>query len=402
MSDSNPDFTGHDVPNTTPSTPAADAGSGQSFTPLSNDQNPSQATDMPVELPLAAGQPQPVPGPDAPMYGQPQPSMGQESAGYHQGDAGQANGSGQYGQPSQDYGQQIPAAAFYGQQQTSQPQYGQMPTAAPLPQGNYAAASMPWGAPVPLTKPYYGCSFIEAIKRFFMNYANFSGRASRSEYWWSFLFIALVELVLSLLNKLSNYHLGFLNGIWVLAILIPSIAIFIRRLHDSNKSGLWVLLPIGMAFIGTIVVVISLIGGAMGSGDILAIDGDLNYAALAGAGIGSLIGILIFLAAYLADIVLMILNTDPAGARFDKDAQFGGPSGQMMGQMPGANGYTPQDFNQYGQPTGQPFYGQPTTPTAYAPSNPNGQQTAGQQDHDPNAGNQQGGYPQNPNPYVGQ
>ena len=93
-------------------------------------------------------------------------------------------------------------------------------------------------------------SFVEAIRLYFMNYANFSGRARRSEYWYATLFT-------SLLNGLFTAIVPDLVWIVSLVTLVPSLAICIRRLHDTGKSGwyyLWFLLPIA----GPIMVLIRL------------------------------------------------------------------------------------------------------------------------------------------------
>ena len=84
---------------------------------------------------------------------------------------------------------------------------------------------------------------IEAVQSFFTHYADFSGRARRSEYWWVVLFNCIVTSVLSTLFHDSS----FILTIWSLATLIPTLAICVRRLHDVGKTGtfyLWILLPI--------------------------------------------------------------------------------------------------------------------------------------------------------------
>ena len=91
--------------------------------------------------------------------------------------------------------------------------------------------------------------FKEAIETVLkQKYATFSGRASRSEYWWFVLFVILVAIVLSLVmvagmdfNTGEFGALGMLGGgllgIFYLGVLIPSIAVGVRRLHDRNMSG---------------------------------------------------------------------------------------------------------------------------------------------------------------------
>lgn len=75
-------------------------------------------------------------------------------------------------------------------------------------------------------------SFGEAIKSVFSKYAVFSGRARRSEYWYFYLFTFLVSLVLGCIP-----FLGLLSFFWSLAIIIPNIAVSVRRFHDIGKSG---------------------------------------------------------------------------------------------------------------------------------------------------------------------
>ena len=83
-------------------------------------------------------------------------------------------------------------------------------------------------------------SFGEAIKSVFSKYATFSGRARRSEYWYFALFNFLIGLVLAIIGKMLPF-LAILSSLYGLAILIPGIAISVRRLHDIGKSG-WTML----------------------------------------------------------------------------------------------------------------------------------------------------------------
>ncbi|MBV8489311.1 MAG: DUF805 domain-containing protein [Candidatus Eremiobacteraeota bacterium] len=83
------------------------------------------------------------------------------------------------------------------------------------------------------------------------NYTGFHGRARRAEFWWFTLFniiiIAVLELVGSLIGGMTGSGngpvvAGALAGIYSLAVLLPTIAVSIRRLHDTDKSGWWILL----------------------------------------------------------------------------------------------------------------------------------------------------------------
>lgn len=90
-------------------------------------------------------------------------------------------------------------------------------------------------------------TFGEAIKLFFENYVNFEGRASKSEYWWAFLFQMIVSVVASFIPVVS--------GIVSLAILLPNLSISIRRLHDIGKPWYWYLLGL-IPFAGFIIMIV--------------------------------------------------------------------------------------------------------------------------------------------------
>ena len=99
-------------------------------------------------------------------------------------------------------------------------------------------------------------SFGEAIKSVFSKYATFSGRARRSEYWYFWLFIMLVNLALGCIPLL-----GVLSFVWTLAIIIPSIAVTVRRFHDIGNSGwyyLFIFIP-ELLFFGNLLYVFFLI-----------------------------------------------------------------------------------------------------------------------------------------------
>lgn len=93
-------------------------------------------------------------------------------------------------------------------------------------------------------------NFEEAVKTCLTKYVDFSGRASRPEYWWFFLFLVLVSLVLS-------YFSEILSGVFSLAMLLPSLAAGVRRLHDTERSGWWLLIVL-VPFVGWIIAIILL------------------------------------------------------------------------------------------------------------------------------------------------
>lgn len=102
--------------------------------------------------------------------------------------------------------------------------------------------------------------FTEAIKSVFSKYAKFSGRASRSEYWFFQLFNFFIYLILVGIPTVIGAISSGLDGavetmgvsviiyyIYCIAVFIPGLAVLVRRLHDTNRSGynfFWVFLPV--------------------------------------------------------------------------------------------------------------------------------------------------------------
>ncbi|WP_427133146.1 DUF805 domain-containing protein [Pseudarthrobacter sp. S9] len=154
----------------------------------------------------------------------------------------------------------------------------------PQQQPAFSAAT---GEP-PLWAPFYGATFQQAVQRFFKKYATFSGRASRSEYWWWALVSFAVGIVINIIMSAGMTTtasgaaaLGpgavvgiILAVIWGLATIVPSLALLARRLHDVNLSALLIL-----------VVLVPFLGG-------------------------------------LALLVMTILPSNPAGQRFDQPSGY--------------------------------------------------------------------------------
>ena len=108
---------------------------------------------------------------------------------------------------------------------------------------------------VPLSAPYYGASLGSAFSRFWRKYSTFSGRASRSEYWWWILINSIITNVFLIIGNLTGGITGLptaagvptagpgfglyltLSSIWGVAVLVPGLALMWRRLHDTNRSG---------------------------------------------------------------------------------------------------------------------------------------------------------------------
>ncbi len=83
-------------------------------------------------------------------------------------------------------------------------------------------------------------SFGEAIKSGFRNYVTFSGRATRSEYWYWTLFMVLGSVGAFILDSgLGTF--GMLGGLFALAMFLPANAVSVRRLHDTGRSAWWLL-----------------------------------------------------------------------------------------------------------------------------------------------------------------
>lgn len=100
------------------------------------------------------------------------------------------------------------------------------------------------------------------------NYAGFSGRAGRKEYWMFYLIYMLILIGLSILGAMLPVSMAsmfsILIGIFVLALLIPTIAVNVRRLHDSDRSGWWMLLSL-IPLAGLYVLYLLIIEGTQGA-----------------------------------------------------------------------------------------------------------------------------------------
>jgi uncharacterized membrane protein YhaH (DUF805 family) len=95
--------------------------------------------------------------------------------------------------------------------------------------------------------------FGQAISAGFSNYVNFSGRACRSEYWYWVLFIILADIVAGIIDYLLGMQI--VSSLFGLVTLLPGIAVSIRRLHDLDRTGWWILLAL-IPLIGWIILLI--------------------------------------------------------------------------------------------------------------------------------------------------
>lgn len=95
-----------------------------------------------------------------------------------------------------------------------------------------------------------------AVKTVFSKYATFSGRARRSEYWYFVLFNAIVGFVLGIIGGfIFGDGTNYLTSIYSLAVVVPAIAVSVRRLHDIGKSGFWYFINF-IPFVGTIIMIV--------------------------------------------------------------------------------------------------------------------------------------------------
>ncbi|MEO8531048.1 MAG: DUF805 domain-containing protein [Deltaproteobacteria bacterium] len=109
-------------------------------------------------------------------------------------------------------------------------------------------------------------SFIEAIKSGYRNYITFSGRSQRSAYWWWVLFQIIVAVIIGAIEGggtmasgdggfSANYTGGPIANIWGMANFLPGLAVSVRRLHDTDRSGWWILLWL-IPLVGWIILIV--------------------------------------------------------------------------------------------------------------------------------------------------
>lgn len=306
---------------------------------------------------------------DPNQYNPQNPQQAQQYGGYGsygQNDYGQQ--APQYGAP--DYGQQAPQ---YGAPQYSAPQYGnaagynqqqpQYGAPQPQPQGSGSFFALT----APLDQPAYNCTIGEAFIRFWKKYATFKGRASRGEFWWWVLCTFIIQIAFAVIfavlgaiidSNTANGMQSFVNTIWALATIVPSLALSVRRLHDTNKAGTTLVILYAIDFIGGVLLSVGLV--MTGLGAISVIGGGSSSTGAAGI-LLLIIGFIACLATSIVLIVLMAKKTDPAGARFD-DPAAGNGYAPAPGMPPTATAqYAP---NGTPAPVADPYAAAVPTPTA--------------------------------------
>jgi uncharacterized membrane protein YhaH (DUF805 family) len=193
-------------------------------------------------------------------------------------------------------------------------------------------------------------TFTQAVGAVLSKYATFSGRARRAEYWWFYAFTILVAFAASVvddaLSTVVDNDSGIVGTVTSLALLLPTLALTARRLHDTGRTGWWMLLPV-IPCLATVVV---------GTATLFA----STPAALV------VLFVACALATLLTSIVLLVflcLDSKPGPNRY-------GPSPKEPSMLPTGPGgyYLPAGYGPqqpapgYGQPSGYPQ--QPPAPPA--------------------------------------
>jgi uncharacterized membrane protein YhaH (DUF805 family) len=131
------------------------------------------------------------------------------------------------------------------------------------------------GSEVPMSLPRYGATLRASVIRFWKKYGTFSGRASRNEYWWAVAFLAITGGAINIIASVCLIGDSFAQigvsqvappsplvsivfavvGLWGLVVAIPTYAVTVRRLHDTNRSGFYVLMVL-IPFVGVLIVLL--------------------------------------------------------------------------------------------------------------------------------------------------
>ena len=155
---------------------------------------------------------------------------------------------------------------------------------------------------------------IDWAKRPLEKYADFSGRAPRSEYWWYVLALLVANVVLGILEGIVGIHhmifgmYGPLTALLFLGTIVPSLAVGARRLHDTDRTGWWLLMPIVPYVLAFVLGGAAMVGGAaagVGAG----------AGAMAGLGLAAIFLFLGFICAIVL-LVFMVLPGTPGDNRY--------------------------------------------------------------------------------------
>ncbi len=127
---------------------------------------------------------------------------------------------------------------------------------SPFDNGNYQSESYSFPQEEYVNPNAGKVDFVTAIKLFFQNYANFETRSTKTEYWWAFLFNFLVSS-LSNTVRIGAGEINIVASVVSIALLIPGLAISVRRLHDTGKSWTYMLINL-IPVVGWILFIIQL------------------------------------------------------------------------------------------------------------------------------------------------
>jgi uncharacterized membrane protein YhaH (DUF805 family) len=112
-------------------------------------------------------------------------------------------------------------------------------------------------------------SFTDAVQSVLSKYATFSGRARRSEYWFWALAVFIVSMVANFVDRAMGTdpgRLGVIGTLVALALLLPNLAVAVRRLHDTSRTGWWILIGL-IPLVGFIVLLVFLVQDSHGSNE---------------------------------------------------------------------------------------------------------------------------------------
>lgn len=148
--------------------------------------------------------------------------------------------------------------------------------------------------------------YLEVLKK----YAVFSGRARRKEFWFFVLFSTIAAVVLSVVDLIlgtynSDTGSGILSSLYQLGVFLPTIAVTVRRLHDTDRSGWWILMPIAVLLI-------------VGIATALIIPSISENGNEAGAVFLGLF-VILALSAYITMFVFMVLDSTPGTNRYGEN-----------------------------------------------------------------------------------
>ena len=103
--------------------------------------------------------------------------------------------------------------------------------------------------------------YIDVLKK----YTVFSGRARRKEFWMFFLFSTIISVILAVVDEFMGWQfetggdiIGFLSTLYYLAVVLPYLAVIVRRLHDTERTGWWMLIAF-IPFVGVLILLVFLI-----------------------------------------------------------------------------------------------------------------------------------------------